>query len=310
MSSLKSRFRINSTLVILFLLGALFCSALVAADGEMRPATEAEKEAYRVAINTFAKAVPKGPAGWDIATQKDIEELKYVAAGDTVAIAAQENPLLVEYYISWRDTVRKQTEEAKLMEALEQQYAGQLAALDESAFEQLWQKMEAFAEECAQAAISGNYDEVQRIQAEMEKITAILEAGFQASDEERNKLMEQMLPHDVDAGIRIYANYLFFALYSEDEIKKEASIAGGTVYRTAGQFSPERGWEEGTTYVFLGKNWLLSREMGFEMVYTVNEKIPLTAIQAITVAVQADPERARDLLNRIDWNALKSLIKN
>jgi hypothetical protein len=82
------------------------------------------------------------------------------------------------------------------------------------------------------------------------------------------------------------------------------------VYRTEGEFNANSGWREGATYVFLGKTWKLKKYGStLNMDAAAVKGVPSLAVQTIVVRIEADPERAKQILEKIDWEALKKLIK-
>ncbi|MGE5530404.1 MAG: hypothetical protein ACM3X6_14855 [Patescibacteria group bacterium] len=128
------------------------------------------------------------------------------------------------------------------------------------------------------------------------------------TDEAVEEISRRTAARDAKVRIDLKANILSEGIY--EQIAPASSIAGGLVYRSPGEYRSNTGWHEGCTYVFLGKNWKLSRSGGTYVNYTPNKRIPHTAVQSIVVKVRADPSRARQILNGIDWVALKKLIKN
>lgn len=125
-----------------------------------------------------------------------------------------------------------------------------------------------------------------------------------------DELQQKMTPHDVKVKIDIYANI------SSQGIKVTAApaIGGGLVYQSKGQYSSNNGWDEGSTYVFLGKTWKVDSSSSSSSTYinfTPNKSITTsTVVQSIYVKVQADPKRAEQIIQKIDWETLKKLIKN
>jgi hypothetical protein len=88
----------------------------------------------------------------------------------------------------------------------------------------------------------------------------------------------------------------------------EAPIAGVLIYRANDVRRGGSGWKDGETYAFVG-NWKnVSQSGGVEMVSTINPKLPYTVVQAIVVTVGAEESRARAILEKTNWTALKALI--
>ena len=121
--------------------------------------------------------------------------------------------------------------------------------------------------------------------------------------------MEKMAPHDVMAEIYVTANNFSEVFYSP--VKQKDPVAGGLVYRSEGEFSRDRGWEEGYTYVFLGKDWKFRANGLYGTVEAaINNKLSNLTVQTMVVWIQADAARAQELIKQIDWERLKKLIKN
>lgn len=294
-------------LVMLMAWAIIISPAFINADGESRPATEQEKNFYRQVTTTFSKAIPaSGPASWDEVERSVIEELKRVGIAEG---ATGEQPFMVDYYVAWRDSKRKEAADEKAQQALNAQIQQQQGQSDNAEYSKLEKQYEKLADELGKAAEAGDMDKVSQLQAEMEKIAAKMNQIQSGNDTEQNQLQEKMAPHDVGARIIICANYLYEDFYSP--VKQQTSIAGGLVYRTEGEYTSEQGWQEGYTYVFLGKNWRSKRDGdSVSMEATPIKGLSNLAVQTITVKIQAAPARAKELVNKINWELLKKLIKN
>jgi hypothetical protein len=79
---------------------SLFVCSLAFADGDSRIPTQAEKDFNKMVLNTFAKAVPPGPEGWektgDITANADLR----------VVYSEEKEPLRLECHLAWQDTKR------------------------------------------------------------------------------------------------------------------------------------------------------------------------------------------------------------
>jgi hypothetical protein len=244
----------NSTMVsnpnkifVLILIWILVCS-MALADGDSRTVIQAEKEFGGAVLNTFAKAVPSGPEGWEnTGESSEIADLK------TVYTEINE-PLRLEYCVAWQDSKR-------MMEAQEQ------------------------------------------LNNELLKVAR--KPGF--TGEEIDGLMEKMAIHDVKARIDIKTNISSEGIYEKAALGP--SIAGGLVYQTPGEYSSNSGWRESSTYVFLGNHWEMGTSGGTYINFTPEmEATSSTLIQNIVVKIQADPDRAKQLIQKMDWDALKALL--
>lgn len=268
------------------------------ADTDTRPATKQEKEFYRQVMTTIEKALPTAPKGWDTLNRSEVKELQRVAAG------LKDSPFFISYHVNWQDTKRKKTADDKMQKAVDQQSSA--GKFDNS---KLMAQYEKLAEHLGKAAEAGDMKKVEKLQAEMEKIAAKMNGDFQADDNERNKLMESMAPHDVNASITVNVNAFYRDFLGLP--KKEAPLGTFPVYWTEGRFTPERGWEEGYTFVFIGKGWRYQRNGEYaEMCAIPRKGISGTSTQAIEVIIQADPQHAKQLMNLIDWESLSKLVKS
>jgi hypothetical protein len=235
--------------VFLTVLSLLLCS-FVFADGDSRKPTQTEKDFNKLILNTFAKAVPPGPGGWERTPDStEIGELQ-------VVYSAVNQPLKVEYHIIWEDAKRKREADVQFQEEL---------------------------------------------------IKLSQKPGF--TGEGVDELQKKMEPHDVKVRIDITANLTSQGIY--EKVNPASAIAGGMVYQSQSQY--KNGWNEGSTYVFFGKGWkMTSNSSGGTYIDFKPEKwFPSsTVVQNIVVRVQADSKRAEQIIQKIDWEALKKLIKN
>ena len=143
----------------------------------------------------------------------------------------------------------------------------------------------------------------QKFAAEVAKLTKIPPKDIEIKVREAE---EKTAAHDATLRINLQANVFNEGIYQK--ITAAAPIGGGQVFRSESKF--DSGWREGTTYVFLGKTWKLKKDGVTYMEATPDKNLPSTTVQTIMVQVQADPERAKQILAKIDWAALNRLIKN
>ena len=127
------------------------------------------------------------------------------------------------------------------------------------------------------------------------------------TSEKMEAIEKKVTPHDVTVRIDVQANYSSMGI--TEAIKPAPAIADGLVYRSDSKWSGGS-WNEGTTYIFLGKGWQLNKSAGTYMNFTFNKSIPSLTVQNIVVKIKADPNRAQTIAQKIDWDSLKKLIKN
>jgi hypothetical protein len=122
-----------------------------------------------------------------------------------------------------------------------------------------------------------------------------------------DELQQEMTPRDVRVRVDINANMTSQGI--SEKVNPAPAIAGGLVYQSQGQY--RSGWNEGSTYVFLGKGWKMNNSAGTYINFKPDKWLPSsTVVQNIVVRVQADPKRAAQIIQKIDWESLKTLIKN
>jgi hypothetical protein len=164
------------------------------------------------------------------------------------------------------------------------------------------------AKELGDAAGKNDQATVARIQKELETNAKNIHVITDAIDKESDNTMEKMSARDVSIKVSIQVNNLSLGLY--EPVSQDAPVAGGLTYRSQGVWTKDNGWREGTTYIFLGKGWKMKTDGGTSIDTKAQQGVPSTAVQAIIVWVQADPARTKQVLEKIDWNALKKLIQN
>jgi hypothetical protein len=156
-----------------------------------------------------------------------------------------------------------------------------------------------------------NWDDTKRVQEaqmkmveEMSKLTSLPPAEIAKKSDELNK---KYTPHDVSVRIEIKAN-VFYTSFNE-KASPAAPVAGGQAFRSDSGYSENSGWHEGSTWVFLGKNWKLNKQGGTYVEAAADKTLPSTEVQTILVKIKADPDRAKQIISKMDWEALKKLIK-
>lgn len=120
--------------------------------------------------------------------------------------------------------------------------------------------------------------------------------GFKGEGVE--ELQKKFEPKDIEARIGVTANLLGSqSIY--DQATAAPAIGGGTVYRT-----------QKALFIFLGKGWKTTGGGGTYVSFTPDKSITSsTVVQNIVVKIQAEPARAYQLAQAINWAALNALIK-
>jgi hypothetical protein len=132
-----------------------------------------------------------------------------------------------------------------------------------------------------------------QLSEELMKLTQ--KPGFKGEGVE--ELQKKLEPKDIEARIDVIANLGSQSIY--EKASTAAPIGGGLVYRT-----PK------ALFVFLGKGWKTSGGGGTYVTFTPDKGITSsTVVQNIAIKIQAEPGRADQLAQSINWEALNSLIK-
>lgn len=284
--------------ILIVIMNVMVISSLVFADGETRKATQKEKDFYRMVMETLIKALPDGPEGWR-------EEKDQFTELELVTPDCDKYPFRVSYGVSWTDDTRKQAADEEIQKGLASKMMNNTSNTE---YIKLMEQNDKLAKEFADAAGKNDQPTVERLQKELETNAKKIHAITDANDKESDGIMEKMSAHDVSIQVGIQVNEFSHALY--ETVVQDAPVAGGLTYRSQGVWIKDKGWREGTTYVLLGKGWQLKTDGGTSFETKERKGIPSITVQAIIVWVQADPSRAKQVLEKIDWSALKKLIQN
>jgi hypothetical protein len=133
-----------------------------------------------------------------------------------------------------------------------------------------------------------------QLNEELMKLTQ--KPGFKGEGLE--ELQKKLEPKDVEARIDVTANLLGSqSIY--DKATTAPAIGGGLVYRS-----------QKALYIFLGKGWKATGGGGTYVGFTPDKSIASsTVVQNIVLKIQAEPGRADQLAQSINWEALNGLIK-
>jgi hypothetical protein len=284
--------------ILVVIMNVMLISSLVFADGETRKATQKEKDFYRMVMETLIKSLPAGPEGWG-EEKNQFAELEYVAPN------CEKYPFRVSYGASWNDFTRKQAADEEIQKVLAPKMVSNISNPE---YKKLTEQNDKLAKEFGDAVGKNDKTTVERLQKEMDALSKKFQAITDANDKESDSIMEKMSARDVSIKVSIQVNNLSEGL--NESVVQDAPVAGCLTYRSQGRWTKENGWLEGTTYVLLGKGWQLKTDGGTSIETKERKGIPSTTVQAIIVWVQADPARAKQVLEKIDWSALKKLIQN
>lgn len=279
----------------------LFLASPVRADVESRPATEAEIVFMNKVHSAFLKAAPKsGPAGWEESerTSDDIS--------DSVAKGVEGYPMRLDYQLKWVDSAKYDAARQKT-----EDFAGGHAAASTGADPALQLRYEQLAAKIGAAAEKGDMKAIERLQKEMDAVGQKMNKPFEEGERKVNAASKALAPRDAYAKLSLAVNESWLAFRNSSKgPAKQAPIAGNPVYRMNQEkyLDNHAEWVEGTTCVLLG-SWKVANHKGEKGVAASHgKKVPHTLAQSVNVCVQAEPARARALLEQIDWSPLKSLL--
>jgi hypothetical protein len=284
--------------IFVAVMSVMVTSLLVFADGETRKATQKEKDFYRMVMETLIKTLPAGPEEWS-GEKSQFTEL------ESVTQDCEKYPFRITYGASWTDDARKQAADDEIQKVLAPKM---MRNTSNPEYKKLIEHGEKLAKEFGDAVGKNDKSAIERLQKEMESNSKKLQVILDANDKEFDSIMEKMSARDVSVKVSIQVNEFSHGLY--ESVVLNAPVAGCLTYRSQGVWTKDNGWREGTTYVFLGKGWQMKTDGGTSIETKAQNGIPSTAVQNIFVSVQADPARAKQVLEKIDWNALKKLIQN
>jgi len=272
-------------------------TVMVPADGESRPATPAEQEFVFRILTTFQQALPTGPAGWDETRRTEVKRPERVTVG-----VEDSGPMMVDYGIGWLDQVKKEAFGARVAEI----GANLKPVAQQPENIKLQQKYEALATALGRAIEKGDMAEAQRIQKEMESVGQQLGAVYEAEGRQIEDAIAAAEPHDIKADVVLWANMNYVDL--TDETTEEPAIAGGRVLRVHSEGRINNTWQEGVTYVLFG-SWRRVDNEGnpyWEAVPPADNAH--LKVRTLLVRVQAEEARARQILQGMNWTALKGLL--
>ncbi|MGD1044552.1 MAG: hypothetical protein ABR936_04375 [Bacteroidota bacterium] len=284
--------------ILVVIMNVMLISSLVFADGETRKATQKEKDFYRTVMQTLIKVLPAGPEGWS-------EEKNQFTELELVTPDCEKYPFRVSNGASWSDDTRKQAADEEMQKVLAPKM---MSNASDPTYKKLTEERDKLAKEFGDALGKNDKPTVERLQSEMETNGKKIQAIIDANDKESDGIMEKMSARDVSIKVSIQVNEFSEGL--NESVVQDAPVAGCLTYRSQGEWTKSNGWLEGTTYVLFGKGWHLKTDGGTSIETKERKGIPSTTVQAIIVCVQADPARAKQVLEKIDWNLLKKIIQN
>jgi len=236
--------------MVILAMACLLASSSVFADGDSHMASQGEKDFAKNVYDTFQKALPPGPEGWERTQATEFKELGRV-------FVTNGWPLPLEYSVSWQDS----------------------KALQESQMKQA--------------------EEIQKLAKEN---------PANINDKTTKEIFRKTAAKDATLKIKLETNAHSVSI--QKDFVAAAPVAGGQSFRKESAYGDSGSWNEGATLVFLGKGWKLTGSGSSRYMESSAVKgAPVDSAQTVVVKVEADPERAKQVIAKIDWEALKKLIK-
>ena len=277
-------------------LGLTAAAAAVAAlalwaDGDTRPATPGEKAFVGRVHKVLCEAIPQPPPGWRVSRSSEAPSLTTVAGSGVV------HPIEVFCERSWEDPAKLQAAQARMMNAYQ---SVKPDPAREARAKELEKKQGDLIAAMTQAAQKGDQARMQAIQKQLEPVGKEYQKVLQAQSQGFVDAAKAGEVGDATATVTVSANRFYEYL---SKPVKEAPVSGVAVYRVEGSGSSS---EEGSTWAFLGP-WRTAEERGATTL-RADEKPGSTAVRTIQIHVKADDARARAILEKMDWAALKGLL--
>lgn len=281
----------------------------VRADGacSIRPSTQAEKN-FAVAVKTALKnALPPAPAGWGV-----VEE-GTVAAEEQVCVGQEKYPMHISFSRQYRQVEGMEQRERGLQLALMNTMpTSEQMAKREALMSRRMAKVQEVVDLLQKAGERQDLKEMDRLSKESEKIDKRFDAPIKAMDEDlaqaQRRATEKYLLRDAAAEIYLHVNWEVSEIMQGRQLQVPGAVGAFRV--SEGERSGESDWREGTTLIFLG-NWRLSapKPDGPEIKAAMNKSLPHTKAQTLRIQIVADKDRANQLTQKMNLNALQALIR-
>ncbi len=274
---------------VLVLLAARFAYA----DGESRATTPAERQFLETAAAIVEKAMPPVFPGWTAGA---------VSKPDVARTAPGERTEPMPFYVavSWEDEKRLASASVAGAAAMEK-VAEKLRTDGIARQAELAKQIETLSKRFGDAIQKSDMAAAERVQKEMAPIQAELEKIGQTQEAAVDAALAPTRVHDARIRLTISVNA---SSHDLDGRQPEADVAGVPTWRREGEPGDTYA---GETIAALGFKAVDDGDMrGIQAVF--DPARPKTAAQTVLVEIQGEKAQCRQLLEKIDWAALKKLV--
>ena len=275
--------------MVLVALATIVCLSALA-DGDTRPATSSEMAWAKKTLAVLSSAIGQPPASWVVSGRSDAEPPHFLSGS-----APRPMELVCEQ--RWEDRARKQRAQTDAMTAMADVKPDKAAEANAAAAEKRFQSVMAAVTAAAQ---KNDQAELKRLQPEMDAASKAYQAAMMAQNKGMLDAAAKGQATDADAKVRVETNSRYEYLQVAGQVAVGPGITG---YHVKGS-----GDNLGTTWVFLGP-WQISKDGSSTRFQLPQLTGPSCSVVTVKVQVEADQARAKGILEKVDWAALKALIK-
>jgi hypothetical protein len=263
---------------------------------QTRPPTSAEKEYYEKVLKTVSKALPDGPAGWQVEEMTGIKPLKRVLLGQ------EKIPFPVQYFKIWCDPLRKR----QMEKAMEDEKRQLLKSSELGERADFMVNLNALTAQIQEANERGDRSQAQSLQGQYDRAVSQPEQ-LRRDEKEEKKIELEAASRFGRLQVTVDVNRFVQAIKNGSMVTSDR-LPGMIMVLTEPGFNSDGEWQEGTRYIFAGKGWQFfeGESGGVQTVMPIG--VSHTAVYSIIISVQAEEYIAQKFIDNVDWNSLKSLL--
>lgn len=275
----------------------LLLNSTVFADGDSRKSTPDEKAFTLKVFSIFENALPEAPDGWQMVNKADIKP------PDSVVSGQEEFPMKVDYYIKWEDRSKINDARAEINQQLISITKKQNAVerMKESTAE-----MDRLAKEFGKAFEARENAKIEAIQKQINEISKKLNDQGAADKKIIDQKIKELTPHDVELSVYLTAN-LFYQQFADIPAKQDV-FEGCKIIRIDEPGHTEQGWEEGSTFIFIGNFNYVKQESRPYMEAKPLPGILHTKVQTVVIRITGEKNRSQEFIKKMDLKAINALL--